>query len=200
MKFPDDVYLTRCWYCHHGRPGAENTEIPDDKLFCHRWAKDAACEIIAIAQCRKVPGECLDFKPNPMFGICQFCTYSNMFFVKGGYCTCPGGPVNKRRVFLGGGVGADYWNEHALFTCDCYLVSEDWKDLIKQEVLEGRSPANFDPDTWEPLDEREESAAAREWARLQAEERARAAVETEANEKRRSGREPSDSLEQISIF
>ena len=35
MKIPDDVFTTRCRYCGHGQTGAENKEIPDDKLFIH---------------------------------------------------------------------------------------------------------------------------------------------------------------------
>lgn len=66
MKIPDDVFMTRCRYCGHGQTGAENKEIPDDKLFIHFWAKQSPCGIIGIAQCDKVQGECLDFKPNPM--------------------------------------------------------------------------------------------------------------------------------------
>ena len=149
MKIPDDVFMTRCRYCGHGQTGAENKEIPDDKLFIHFWAKQSPCGIIGIAQCDKVQGECLDFKPNPMFGICEYCTFTNSFHP--GFCTAPGGPVNKRRVFLGwSGIG-DYYSGHALFTCDRYRVSERWKDLILKTTVAGRAPANFDPGTWEAL-------------------------------------------------
>lgn len=201
MKIPDDVYLTRCRYCHHGRPGVENVEIPDDKLFSYYWTKNAPCGILGISQCDRVPGECLSFTPNPMFGICQFCTFDNCFH--DGYCTCPGGPINKHRVFLGwGGSGHknEYWGEHTLFTCDRYRVSESWKDLIKREVIRGLSPANFDPDTWEPLGKMEGSAAAQEWSKLQAEERERVAAEIEAMEKQRNAKKALDSLGQISLF
>ena len=54
MKIPDDVFMTRCRYCGHGQTGAENKEIPDDKLFIHFWAKQSPCGIIGIAQCDKV--------------------------------------------------------------------------------------------------------------------------------------------------
>lgn len=202
MKIPDDVYLTRCQYCHHGRSGVENVEIPDDKLFIHVWTKDAPCGIIGISQCDRVPGECLSFTPNPMFGICRYCAFDNCFH--DGYCTCPGGPVNKHRVFLGWGGGGyknDYWGEHALFTCDRYQVSESWKDFIKRDVLSGRAPANFDPDTWEPLEKMEGTAASQEWAKLQAAERARAAAELESKEKQRETKAPSpDGQEQLSLF
>lgn len=143
VKIPDDVFTTRCRYCGHGQTGAENKEIPDDKLFIHFWAKQSPCGIIGIAQCDKVQGECLDFKPNPMFGICEYCTFTNSFHP--GFCTAPSGPVNKRRVFLGwSGIG-DYYSVHALFTCDRYRVSERWKDLILKNAVEGHAPANFGP-------------------------------------------------------
>ena len=177
MRIPDDVYSDRCRFCHHGRLGAENKEIPDDKLFVYVWTKDAPCGIIGISKCDKVPGECLSFTPNPMYGICQYCEFNNSFH--DGYCTFPSGPVNKRRVFLGWGGGGyqnDYWGEHALFTCDRYRVCEYWKDIIMREVLRGHSPAIFNPDTWEPLDKLEETRAAQQWAQLQAKERAEEAA------------------------
>lgn len=200
MKIPDDVYLSRCRYCRHGRPGAENKDIPSDKLFSYIWTRDAPCEIIGICQCNKVLGECLSFYPNPMFGICQYCAFNNSFH--DGYCTFPGGPANKHRVFLGWGGGGhknDYWGEHVLFTCDHYQASPYWKDLIMQEVLNGRSPANFDPDTWQLLDKLEGTAAAQQWEKLQAEERARAAAKAEAKKEQKTV-STSDGLGQISLF
>ena len=87
---------------------------------------------------------------NPMFGICEYCTFTNSFHP--GFCTAPSGPVNKRRVFLGwSGIG-DYYSVHALFTCDRYRVNELWKDLILKNAVEGHAPANFDPETWEALE------------------------------------------------
>lgn len=200
MKIPDDVYLSRCRYCRHGRPGAENKDIPSDKLFSYVWTRDAPCEIIGICRCNKVLGECLSFSPNPMFGICQYCAFDNSFH--DGYCTFPSGPVNKRRVFLGWGGGGhknDYWGEHVLFTCDHYQVSEYWKDIIMREVLNGRSPANFNPNTWEALKTMEGTYAAKQWAMLQAEERAKVKAQIEAMEKLRATK-IGDKLEQISLF
>lgn len=164
MKIPDDVFETRCCYCFHGRPGAANEEIPDDKLFSHARTQDAPCQIIGISRCREVEGECLSFKPNPMFGICQYCEHSNQFL--DGYCDAPGGPVNKRRVYLGWGGTEKYYGDHALFICDAYRAAEGWKDIILRFVAEGRAPANFDPETWEPVDRLEETEAAKRWAEL----------------------------------
>lgn len=175
--------MTRCRYCGHGQTGAENKEIQDDKLFIHFWAKQSPCGIIGIAQCDKVQGECLDFKPNPMFGICEYCTFTNSFHP--GFCTAPGGPVNKRRVFLGwSGIG-DYYSSHALFTCDRYRVSEQWKDLILKNAVAGRAPANFDPETWEALKHIDGTATAKRWADLQAKRKAE--LEAEAEKRREKG-------------
>lgn len=200
MKIPDDVYLSRCQYCRHGRPDKENKEIPDDHLFSHSWTKDAPCEIIGISRCCKVPGECLSFYPNPMFGICQYCAFNNIFH--DGYCIFPSGPINKRRVFLGWGGGGyknDYWGEHVLSTCDHYQVSEYWKDIIMREVLNGRSPANFDPSTWEALKTMEGTSVAKQWAMLQAEERAKVELQIEMMKKQRATKAVGN-LEQISLF
>ena len=194
MKIPDDVFMTRCRYCGHGQTGAENKEIPDDKLFIHFWAKQSPCGIIGIAQCDKVQGECLDFKPNPMFGICEYCTFTNSFHP--GFCTAPGGPVNKRRVFLGwSGIG-DYYSGHALFTCDRYRVSERWKDLILKTTVAGRAPANFDPGTWEALKHIDGTATAKQWADLQAKRKAELEAEAEKEARKRAELEQ----KQISMF
>lgn len=200
MKIPDDVYLNRCQYCRHGRPDKENKEIPDSMLFIHCRAKEAPCGILGISKCCKVPGECLSFTPNPMFGICQYCAFNNSFH--DGYCTFPGGPLNKRRVFFGWGGGGyknDYWVEHTLFTCDHYQVCEYWKDIIMQEVLNGRSPANFDPSTWDALKTMEGTSAVKQWEMLRVEERAKAKAQIEAMEKQRATK-AGDNLEQISLF
>ena len=201
MKIPDDVYSTRCRYCIHNRPDAENKEIPDGNLFSYYWTKDAPCKIIGISKCDKVPGECLSFSPNPMFGICQYCDFNNHFH--DGYCTFPGGPVNKRRVFLGWGADGsknDYWIEHALFTCDHYHVSSYWKGIIMRGVLNGVAPANFDPDTWEPLDRLEGTPATRKWSQLQSDEHTSKAAKAETVKRAEITTKLSDNNEQLSLF
>lgn len=201
MKIPDDVYSTRCRCCRHARPDAENKEIPDTNLFSHHWTKDSPCSIIGISKCDKVPGECLSFTPNPMFGICQYCEFSNQFH--DGYCTFPSGPINKRRVFLGWGGGGyqnDYWGEHALFTCDHYQVSHSWKKFIMREVLNGTAPANFDPDTWEPMNRLEGTPVARKWSMLKAEERTSKDEKAEAVKRAEITTKSSDNHGQLSLF
>ena len=168
MKIPDDVYEGRCRYCIQ-YTGEENGEIPDEKVFVPYYSRKAACRILGIAQCSKVPGECLSFAPEPIFGICQYCEHSNAFAE--GYCTVPRGPKEKRRVYLGWGNGDGYYADHALFTCDKYKVSSFWKDLILAGALKGRGPTCFDPETWEPLQKPEGTPQAAEWERLREKER-----------------------------
>lgn len=167
MKIPDDVYEGRCRYCIQ-YTGEENGEIPDEKVFVPYYSQKAACRILGIAQCGKVPGECLSFAPKPIFGICKYCEYTNSFTE--GYCMAPGGPKGKRRVYLGCSVGGSYYADHALFTCKKYKVSSRWKDLILAGVLKGRGPACFDPETWEPLQKLEGTPQAAEWAKLREKE------------------------------
>lgn len=185
MRIPNNVYLTRCRFCIHGRPHTENREIPEDKLFYYCWTKDAPCRIIGIAQCMEISGECLSFKPNAMFGICQFCAFNNPFC--NGYCTFPGGPQNKRKVFLGYSCRGDYWSEHALSTCDRYQTEHTCKHLIMRNILDGSAPANFDPDTWEPLGDVAGTAAARRWEEMQAKRAAELAAERKKSGKFEDG-------------
>lgn len=194
MKIPDDVFMTRCRYCGHGQTGAENKEIPDDKLFIHFWAKQSPCGIIGIAECNKVKGECLDFKPVPMFGICEYCAFTNCFHH--GFCTVPGGPVNKRRVFLGWSGLNGYYSDHALFTCDRYQVSARWEDMIIKNAVDGRAPANFDPNTWEALGNIDGTAAAKQWAELQAKKKA----ELEEGAKKEAEKKAEEEQKQLSLF
>lgn len=173
MKIPDDVFESRCRWCIHGRPENENLDVPGERLFSSRYHDRFPCNIQGICQSDKVPGECLSFHPNWIFGICGTCAWSNQFH--DGFCTLLSGPVNKRAVYLGNTFGHDggYW-DHYRSTCDRYKVKESLKDLIMRDVLRGRSPANFDPDTWDPLAQIEGTLAAAQWKKMQ-EEACRAA-------------------------
>lgn len=192
MKIPDDVFQTRCRYCIHGRPGKENKEIPDDKLFLNFWTEQAPCRILGISQCDKVQGECLSFHPRKMFGICQFCAFTTSF--ADGYCRFPKGPMNKRRVFLGH-CGSEYYTEHALFTCDRYQAHPWCKESIMKNTLAGLAPANFDPDTWEAIERIEGTAAEKQWETLKAKRQA-TLKEAESKAKTNAAEAP----EQVSLF
>lgn len=127
MRIPDDVFENRCRYCFHGRPENENVEFIGDKVFSSRFYNKRPCNILGVAQCGKVDGECLSFHPNWIFGLCGTCQWSNMFH--DGFCTRPSGPENIRKVYLGhGGLGGAvdpaYWQDHVLSTCDRYKVQE----------------------------------------------------------------------------
>lgn len=208
MKIPDTVFDNRCRYCFHGRPWNENVDVPDGKLFSSSYHDKLACKILSISQCGKVEGECLSFHPNWIFGLCGTCQWSNPFH--DGYCTRPSGPENKRKVYLGnGGLGGaadpDYWMDHSLSTCDHYKVSTSLKDYIMRDVLQGRSPANFNPDTWEPLEYIEGSLMAKRWQIMQEEarkaetEKAKAA-EALRLEKLAQAKAPEAKEEQMSFF
>ena len=201
MKIPDNVFETRCRWCIHGRPENENREVPDEQRFSSRYHDTFPCGILGISQANKVPGECMSFHPNWIFGICGTCMWSNQFH--DGFCTRPSGPENKRVVFLGREfIPDDYWT-HYRSTCDRYKVRESVKELIMRDVLRGRSPANFDPITWEPLTQIEGTPAAEQWKKMQEEARRAAeevqrAAEEAKQEARDAMQEPAE--DQFSLF
>ena len=100
MKIPDDVFENRCRWCRFYEPGRENIDVPEGRTFSNWSSQNAPCRIFGICGCNKIPGECTSFQPRAMFGICQYCQYSNHFRKDSGFCTHPEGPENKRMVFL----------------------------------------------------------------------------------------------------
>lgn len=184
---PEDVFENRCRWCRQGRTENGNPGIPKKHLFSARWHHTFPCNIMGIEQSDKVPGECLSFSPNYIYGICDTCLHSNMF--SEGFCLRCDGPSNKRIVFLGViHNGDDYWT-HTRSTCDHYIVNPKLKDLILKDVLRGKSPANFDPDTWKPLEIIEGSQAAAQWQKLREEQKKRSDQKTivqEPNEEQMS--------------
>lgn len=193
-KIPDDVFENRCRWCIHGRVENGNKEIPERHLFVEFHHRTFPCNIMGISRCDKVPGECLSFQPNYIYGVCGTCNYSSMF--GDDFCHHPNGPANKRIVYLGDDFTKDgYWT-HRRSTCDRYLVDPRCQKWIMKAVLEGKSPANFDPDTWEPLAELTGTPQAAEWLRLQEQAKAeREKVTAERKEKR-----DSEAVEQLSMF
>lgn len=196
-KIPDDVFQNRCRWCIQGRTENENREIPEAHLFVNYYHDTFPCNIMGINQCDRVPGECLSFHPNWIYGICGTCYWSNQFH--DGFCRHEA-PENKRVVFLGGDYCGDngYW-AHYRSTCDRYMVNPRLKDLILRDVLRGKSPANFDPDTWEPIGNMEESPAAEEWRRLREQAQQEQA---EAEAKRKEAQKPAEDQqeEQMTLF
>lgn len=201
VVIPEDVFKNRCPWCHHGRVENGNEGVPSERLFYARYHDSLPCAIMGINKADKIPGECLSFHQNWIYGICGTCYFSNQFHE--GFCRNVDGPKNKRIVFLGMEYnGNEYWN-HARSTCDHYTVNPRVKDLIMMDVLRGKSPANFDPDTWEPLEELEGSPAATQWQMLKDEarqkEEARKKEEAKRQESKRAAvQEPAE--EQLSLF
>lgn len=180
MKIPDDVFENRCRWCIHGRVNNGNEEVPGNLLHKSSYHDKLPCNIMGIAKCEKVTGECLSFHPHWIYGICQTCAFDNMFHE--GFCTHPAGPANKRQVFLGSDFTADNYYRHYRSTCDRYQVAERCKNTIMANVLAGKAPANFDPDTWEPLELLDGSPQAAEWCRMQ--EQARTERESKAEKQK----------------
>ncbi len=201
MKIPDDIFENRCRYCKFGIPEHNNQVVPENILFSYQSEGIKSCQIFAIAQYGKIPGECLDFSPRAYFGICQTCAYSSSFC--DGFCRRDEQP-NKRQLFLGyGGCGnapnPDYWQNHCLSTCDNYKVSAMHEKWIIEAVTKGRSPANFDPITMKAIEPARENAVVAEWAELQAaaaEKDRKAAAERMAKRNELLGVDP----DQMSMF
>lgn len=166
MKIPDDVFENRCRYCFHGRPDAGNKDIFPEWLWSVFHRKDLSCGIFGISRCDEIPGECISFSPNYIFGICLTCQHNNSFSPD--YCMKAKQP-NKRKVFIGnGGLGGaahpDYWMEHVLSTCDAYAVSADWIDIMQKQAAEGKILRNFDPETMKAIGPAMRNETAEKWA------------------------------------
>ena len=200
MKIPDDVFNTRCRWCHHGQPENGNSEIPDSEIYSYKWRDKLPCKIMAICRADKIPGECLSFTPNAIYGVCDTCQYDNPFAE--GYCMRKERP-NYRQVFIGNSFAGSssqpkYWDSHNLSTCDAYKVNPTWIDIIRKTAADGRAPRNFDPETMQPLDPLKESEAAAAWAHIE-EQRARELEEQKkAEAARRLAADPNGG--QLSIF
>lgn len=195
VAIPEDVFKNRCPWCHHGRVENGNNPIPkEDYSYAHNHGL-LPCNIMGINKADKIPGECLSFHQNWIYGICGTCQFSNQFHE--GFCLHVDGPQNKRIVFVGYVYNGDeYWN-HSRSTCDRYTVNPRLKDLIMQDVLRGKSPANFDPDTWEPLERIEGSPAAAQWQKLKEEAQQKEEQKKQAVQKAAS---PEPKEEQMSLF
>lgn len=192
---PEDVFENRCRWCYHGRTENGNPGIPSERIFSSRWHHTLPCDIMGIERADTVPGECLSFTPNYMYGICATCYFSSMFCE--GFCKRYSGPKNKRIVFLGIVHNNDAYWEHTRSTCDCYTVDPGLKDLIMRDVLRGKSPVNFNPDTWEPLERIEGSPAAAQWQKLKEEAQRKEEQKKQAAQKTAA---PEPKEEQMSLF
>lgn len=161
-EIPQDVWENRCRWCIH-RQAEENRPVTKQEIWRGR---ELPCRIMGIAQCDEVDGECLDFAPNQIYGICKTCEHNNSFHP--GYCLRDEQP-NKRQVFIGHRAYThkpDYWHVHELSTCDAYSPSVFWIETMRRQALEGKIPRNFNPATMKPVGEglEETKAAIRAWS------------------------------------
>ncbi|MBQ3859930.1 MAG: hypothetical protein II779_05330 [Clostridia bacterium] len=192
MKIPDDVYEQRCRYCRHHMPAGGNQDVPERWIFQVQHRKDLSCGIFGLARCAEVPGECLTFHPNWIFGICKTCEHNNSF--ADGYCLSDERP-NYRQVFRaceGISFRPDYWRRHVVSTCDAYSPNPYWFDTMRKQAAAGEIPRNFDPETMEAT-EQFDGVAAEKWEAL---ERRAADAAAEAEQQRRIS-QPAD---QITLF
>ncbi len=193
MKIPDDVFDTRCRYCIHRKQGVENKDIPEDWLWKQWHRDDMPCEIFGISHFDQIPGECVDFYPNYIFGICLTCGFSNHF--ADGFCTRKEQP-NKHKLYIGcGGFAAGtprpaYWRDHVLSTCDAYCVAEFWVDIIRRQAAEGRIPRNFDPETMKPIGKAARNETAEKWAEIDRQQQEAKKAEAEAAAARQRALDP----------
>ena len=97
---------------------------------------------------------CLSFRPNMMFGIC--CTCKDYCWCSPPtYCFASEQP-NKHRVYP---CKVCEFDAEGYFTCDNYQVGEGWKNFILANLTAGRCPYNFDPYTWEAIDDGQAKAS-----------------------------------------
>lgn len=204
MKIPDDVFEKRCPYCLHGRIENGNRDVPDRLLLTLAGHDMSSCNIFGISnyKCREIPGECLDFMPHAIYGICYTCEFSNSFHP--GYCLRDEQP-NKRKLYIGcgfsgGAAHPDYWRDHILSTCDNYLVDHDKISMIRKQAIEGKIPRNFDPETMKPIGPAEKNEVAERWVEMERQEKEKRMAEEETAKKKRLALEAKDNEEQISLF
>ena len=192
MRIPDDVFETRCRFCHHGHPENNNQEIPDERIFSAYWTRRSSCQILGISKPNKVQGECLSFTPNHIFGICLTCESNNSFHE--GYCRRQERP-NYRQVYLGNCYDkGGYW-QHTRCTCDAYAPNPYWIDIMQREAADGRIPRNFDPETMKPIGPTVKNETAERWADI---DRKRAAEEERKEAKKQA--EKLQEAEQLTLF
>ena len=166
VQIPEDVFEGRCRWCVH-RQLDENKPFDKSMIYRSWYSKEnVPCRIYGIARCNDLPGECMSFAPNQIYGICKTCEYNNSFHE--GYCTRDEQP-NKRQVYIGHKAytyKADYWQTHELSTCDGYAPSHFWIDTMKQQAAEGKIPRNFDPETMKMIEPHQENQMAAKWEEI----------------------------------
>jgi len=194
-RIPDDVWEGRCKWCIHKNLD-ENRMVPNVWLYSSAHDKDRPCRIMGTSRPDEIPGECKNFSPNYIFGICATCRFDNCFHE--GFCTRSEQP-NKRQVYIGQGYAKEaYWGVHRLSTCDAYEPDPSWTHTMRKQALEGKIPRNFNPETMEPIGEgfEETKAAIRAWADADL-EHAREKERAEAEKRRRLAERIAEDTNQV---
>jgi len=149
-KIPDDVWEGRCRWCIH-RVADENKAFPKEHVWKSFYDKDRPCRIMSICRPDEIEGECKNFAPNWIFGICMTCEHDNC--LHGGFCFADEQP-NYRQVYIGEGYQNEaYYGVHRLSTCDNYSPDPAWFDTMRRQAAEGKIPRNFNPETMKPIGE-----------------------------------------------
>ncbi len=169
MKVSEKLTEFRCKFCIHYLPNGERS-------FWHR-GEITYCRIEGVA--RFTEDECNCFHPNVMFGICKYCKYYNSFHAPD-YCRKDEQP-NRRRVYGKPAPTPPIGNSFDFYTCDNYMADHWWRPYILKNLINGRCPANFDPETWGFIDSEQLDGVLLKVETLQAEEREAARL---AEEKR----------------
>ena len=124
ITIPDEIWRNRCTYCKH-KESTVNWPLPVSEID---RPGDKPCRIIRLFS-EKMPGECANFTPDNVYGICGTCIHDN-YFCKG-FCD-KADHAPQRRVFWGNDLGgSDYYGRHRLSTCDDYEPNRS--DLKKVE-------------------------------------------------------------------
>lgn len=170
IRIPDDVWENRCQWCAHKNPAVkENRNVEKWEPMSPQQSvlKSLPCRILSVSRPNRIPGECMSFSPNHIYGICWTCKWDNLFH-EPSYCLFSDQP-EAHPVYAGNDYGARYFKEHYLCTCENYGPNPSLIPYMLKEAAEGRIPKNFDPETMEPVGETERNEAAEKWAEVQAE-------------------------------
>ena len=126
ITIPDEIWSSRCRYCSH-RTSDINWPFPLSQLD---RPGGKPCRIIRLFK-SKIPGECVNFTPDNVYGICETCEHNN-YFCKG-FCMKKG-HAEQRRVFYGNDLGgSDYYGRHRFSTCADYEPKTSLGKLRKTE-------------------------------------------------------------------
>ena len=177
-KIPDDIYNNRCRYCLHFCKEAENRDFESKECYSYNLKKP--CQIQEIASYKYqvrhddgtfrgsyeyTDGECRSFAPLLSYpGICKSCSYHNSF--TSGFCMKADKKKNYHLAVVGNTYGSELYAS-GYFTCDNWVISENAKRYIAQDLPRERVPLIFDPKTYKLLTPLEISEKAAEWAKIQ---------------------------------